>query len=269
MTSGSMRAPRRRALALIPGMLATFAALLVPAAADARLGDAALGEGARGKDVRQLQRALCRAGFHTAVDGVFGSSTHARVRRFERAQRRRVDGVVSRADARALRRLARANATQAGGGAVAGELPEQADVPSSTPGSSARLTPQGLAIPPADAPPKIRAAIRAGNQIAKRPYKWGGGHGRLRDSGYDCSGSISYALRKAGLMSYALNSTGFMGWGRRGKGRWITIRANAGHAYMIIAGLRFDTSARRQTGSRWSARMRSPRGYRATHPVGL
>lgn len=155
----------------------------------------------------------------------------------------------------------------ASGGAIAGQLPP--GPPASTPGSRARLTRSGVAIPPADAPPRVRRAILAANEIARKPYKWGGGHGRLRDSGYDCSGSVSYALRKAGLLGYALNSTGFMGWGRHGRGRWITVRANAGHAYMVIAGLRFDTSARSQTGSRWSAQMRSPRGYRATHPAGL
>lgn len=158
-----------------------------------------------------------------------------------------------------------------GGGAVAGEPPKSGSPASKrkrreAPGSRARLTRKGLAIPPADAPPKVKKVIRAGNRIAKKPYKWGGGHGRLYDSGYDCSGSISFALQKAKLMRGSLASTGFMSWGRRGRGRWITIYANPGHAYMVVAGLRFDTSARSQTGSRWSREMRSRRGYRATHP---
>jgi len=155
--------------------------------------------------------------------------------------------------------------TTNGGGAVAG-------IPMSkltAAGSKARLTSTGLAIPPANAPAKVRAAIRAGNRIAKKPYKWGGGHARLIDTGYDCSGSVSYALRGGRLMTSAMASTGFMSWGRRGPGRWITIRANAGHVYMTIAGLRFDTSARGIGGSRWTAQMRSPRGYVATHPTGL
>jgi len=153
-----------------------------------------------------------------------------------------------------------------GGGAVAGKLPA---TPDTVPGLRAKITRKGLAVPPAGAPEEVKAVIRAGNRIARKPYKWGGGHGRLRDSGYDCSGSISFALRKAKLLSYSMASTGFMSWGRRGRGDWITIRANAGHAYMIVAGLRFDTSARKQTGSRWTAKMRSPRGFRATHPVGF
>jgi hypothetical protein len=137
------------------------------------------------------------------------------------------------------------------------------------PGSKARITRNGLAVPPAGAPAKVKAVIRAGNRIAKNPYKYGGGHATPNDSGSDCSGSVSYALRGGRLMTSALASSGFMSWGRRGRGRWITIRANGGHAYMLVAGVRFDTSAHGIGGSRWTARMRSPRGYVATHPAGL
>lgn len=152
-----------------------------------------------------------------------------------------------------------------GGGAVAGTPLSKLTAP----GSKATLTRNGLAIPPAEAPAKVKAAIRAGNRIAKKPYKWGGGHARLVDTGYDCSGSVSFALRGGRLMTSAMASTGFMSWGRRGPGRWITVRAHGGHVYMVIAGLRFDTSARKQTGSRWTAKMRSPRGFVATHPAGF
>ncbi len=155
--------------------------------------------------------------------------------------------------------------TTNGGGAVAGTPISKLTAP----GSKATLSSTGLAIPPADAPAKVKAAIRAGNKIAKKPYKWGGGHAILNDTGYDCSGSVSYALRGGKLMTSAMASTGFMSWGRRGPGRWITIRAHGGHVYMVIAGLRFDTSARKQTGTRWTAQMRSPRGFVATHPPGL
>jgi hypothetical protein len=157
------------------------------------------------------------------------------------------------------------SATTNGGGAVAGTPLSKLTAA----GSKAKLTSTGLAIPPANAPVKVQAAIRAGNKIAKKPYKWGGGHALLNDSGYDCSGSVSYALRGGRLMTSAMASTGFMSWGRRGPGRWITIRANGGHVYMLIAGLRFDTSARGIGGSRWTAQMRSPRGYVPTHPPGL
>jgi hypothetical protein len=136
-------------------------------------------------------------------------------------------------------------------------------------GLRATLTANGIAIPPAGAPEPVKALIIAGNRIARKPYKYGGGHGRWRDSGYDCSGSLSYVLHAAGLLGRALDSSGFMRWGVRGRGQWITVRSNPGHAYLIVAGLRFDTSARRETGSRWSRRMRSPRGYAARHPFGL
>jgi hypothetical protein len=174
--------------------------------------------------------------------------------------------IAPTADARTLPAGGFSNLTEtSGGGAVAGTPISKLTAA----GPKAKLTGTGLAIPPTDAPPKVQAVIRAGNEIARTPYKWGGGHGLLEDSGYDCSGSVSFALRKAGLMTASLASGGFMGWGHRGRGRWITIRANGGHAYMVVAGLRFDTSARKVSGNRWSTQMRSPRGYVATHPPGL
>jgi hypothetical protein len=174
--------------------------------------------------------------------------------------------VAPTADARSLPGGGFLDATEtSGGGAVAGTPISRLTAA----GAKAKLTSAGLAIPPADAPPRVQAVIRAGNEIARTPYKWGGGHGLLEDSGYDCSGSVSFTLRKAGLMTASLASGGFMGWGHRGPGRWITVRANGGHAYMVVAGLRFDTSARKVSGNRWSAQMRSPRGYVATHPPGL
>ena len=127
----------------------------------------------------------------------------------------------------------------------------------------------GLATAPASAPPQVQAIIAAGNRIATKPYKYGGGHGRWEDSGYDCSGSVSYALHGAGLISRPRDSGEFMRYGEHGRGTWVTIRANPGHAYMVVAGLRFDTSAFRRGGSRWTDEMRSARGYRGVHPEGL
>ncbi len=172
--------------------------------------------------------------------------------------------VAPEADARVATASAKAKATT-GGGAVAGTpLSEQ-----TAPGAKATVTSTGLAIPPADAPAPVKAAILAGNKIAKTPYKWGGGHGRHNDTGYDCSGSVSYALRNAKLMTSSMVSGAFAAWGHRGRGDWITIRANAGHVYMVIAGVRFDTSASKRGGSRWTTAMRSARGFVATHPPGL
>ena len=118
-------------------------------------------------------------------------------------------------------------------------------------------------------PPVVRSVIRAGDRIAGRPYKYGGGHARWRDSGYDCSGSVSYALHGGGLLRSSLTSSGLMSYGAPGRGRWITIYANPGHVYMIVAGRRFDTSGRSESGTRWSARRRETAGYTIRHPPGL
>jgi peptidoglycan hydrolase CwlO-like protein len=127
----------------------------------------------------------------------------------------------------------------------------------------------GMVQPPAGAPPQVGQVIAAGNAIATLPYIWGGGHASFQASGYDCSGSVSYALAAAGLLSSPLDSTGFESWGDPGPGRWITVYANAGHAFMVVAGWRFDTVALAETGTRWSQAMASTAGFVARHPPGL
>jgi hypothetical protein len=111
--------------------------------------------------------------------------------------------------------------------------------------------------------------ISAANRIADAPYRFGGGHRSFDDTGYDCSGSLSYALHGAGLLTYALDSSGFMSYGEPGPGRRVTIYANRGHAFMVVDGRRYDTSAIRETGSRWTSESRSTRGFVARHPPGL
>jgi len=118
-------------------------------------------------------------------------------------------------------------------------------------------------------PRAIRQIINAGNHIAKLPYRYGGGHGSFIDKAYDCSGSVAYALHAAGLVDATLDSTMFEHWGVKGKGRWITVYANRGHAWMVVAGLRFDTVALAETGSRWTPDMTSTRGFVARHPAGF
>jgi cell wall-associated NlpC family hydrolase len=127
----------------------------------------------------------------------------------------------------------------------------------------------GIAQAPANAPAAVKQVIAAGNAIAGLPYSYGGGHGSFQASAYDCSGSVSYALAAAGLLSSPLDSTGFESWGEPGPGRWITIYANAGHAFMVAAGWRFDTGALAQDGTRWTRTMRSTAGFVARHPAGL
>ncbi|MCW2958780.1 MAG: hypothetical protein JWP18_1583 [Solirubrobacterales bacterium] len=127
----------------------------------------------------------------------------------------------------------------------------------------------GLAQPPAGAPAAVAKVMAAGNAIAGLPYLYGGGHASFQASAYDCSGSISYALAAAGLVSSPMASGPFMSWGEAGPGRWITVYANAGHAYMVVAGWRFDTSALRSGGTRWTRELRSNAGFVARHPPGL
>jgi hypothetical protein len=162
------------------------------------------------------------------------------------------------------------------------------DDPEFQPHGTATLLPSGQAIAPADAPLEVQAIIDAGNQIATLPYRYGGGHKLdFLDTGYDCSGSVSYALHGGGLLTSPLDSSSFMNWGDSGPGSWITIYTNPGHAFMVVAGLRFDTSMRtilarsasrastktrgrrvvRVLSSRWSTTMRPADGYKVRHPV--
>lgn len=135
--------------------------------------------------------------------------------------------------------------------------------------SKAEVLENGIALPPIEAPEEVRLIIEAGNQIARTPYLWGGGHGKWLDTGYDCSGSVSFALANAGLLSGPLASGPLMSWGEAGKGKWITIYSNPEHVFMVVAGVRFDTSGNRVTGSRWQSTMRSTGGFVARHPAGL
>jgi cell wall-associated NlpC family hydrolase len=137
-----------------------------------------------------------------------------------------------------------------------------------TTGKRAAVISTGEAAAPFNAPQTVIDVVQAANQIALTPYRWGGGHGAWRDKGYDCSGSVSFALAAAGLLNQPLDSTRFMGYGAPGQGKWITIYANASHAFMTIAGLRFDTGGL-SSGTRWVSTMRSTAGFVARHPPGF
>ena len=137
-------------------------------------------------------------------------------------------------------------------------------------GVRAGVTSRGRAQTPINAPAVVARVIAGGNAIARFPYVWGGGHGSFVDSGYDCSGSVSYALAAAGLLDTPLTSGQLARWGAPGPGRWITIYANAGHTFMYVAGLRFDTSGRAgPLGSRWQTAPRSLAGFTVRRPPGL
>ncbi len=126
----------------------------------------------------------------------------------------------------------------------------------------------GLAVVPLGVPPVVAAIIKAGNEIATKPYLWGGGHGSWIANGYDCSGSVSFALAGAGLLSSPLTSGEFESWGDPGPGKYVTIYANAGHVWMYVAGLRFDTAGE-SAGTRWQHGADPGTGFVVRHPPGL
>jgi cell wall-associated NlpC family hydrolase len=162
------------------------------------------------------------------------------------------------------------NAGPAPTGPATSGTPRQADTSGGT-GSVDQATAlsNGIAVPPLEAPDSIRRMIEAGNSIARTPYIWGGGHGKWIDKGYDCSGSVSFVLAAAGYLQGPLDSGHLAQWGNPGPGKWVTIYANATHVFMEVAGIRFDTSGQRVTGSRWQNDGRPTAGFAVRHPPGL
>ncbi|HEY6729611.1 MAG TPA: hypothetical protein VI039_01145 [Solirubrobacterales bacterium] len=153
-------------------------------------------------------------------------------------------------------------------GGVSSTTPE-VENPTAPPGKAILVN--GRAVPPADAPPAVKKVIAAANKIRTKPYIYGGGHARWWDAGYDCSGAVSFALRGALLIDTPMPSGSLAGWGSAGKGRWITVYANGGHAYAVIAGLRWDTAGNtRGTGPRWHKSLRAAASgpFTARHPDG-
>ncbi len=145
-----------------------------------------------------------------------------------------------------------------------------AEVDVCTPTAKAKLLANGMLVPPKSAPPRVKAVIAAANKIRSKPYVWGGGHARWWDRGYDCSGSVSFALHGGKFLESPLPSGPLEKWGLAGEGRWITVYANGGHAYAVIAGFRWDTSGDEggETGPRWHEELRDNVGYIARHPAG-
>ncbi|PTL60415.1 hypothetical protein C7Y72_12570 [Paraconexibacter algicola] len=216
--------------------------------------------GMSGRDVKMLQDFLTRTGTRTTIDGEFGTGTYKAVRTFERSNGLTIDGIVDANDIAVLR-----GQLDAGPNAAVGAKPLEL-----APGDRAKVGPDGKAIAPANAPQAVKDFIAAGNAISHKPYIYGGGHGKWEDKGYDCSGSVSYALYKAGLVKSSMPSGGYETWGEDGPGQWITIYANGGHMYAVVAGIRFDTSGMKDDGgSRWHTSSRPTKGYEVRHPEGL
>jgi peptidoglycan hydrolase-like protein with peptidoglycan-binding domain len=282
-------------------MVAVLAALALLAPAAAAESTKPLKRGSHGVRVAQVQRWL---GLHP--DRIFGPATKRAVKRFQRRHGLTVDGVVGPATWRALRAAHARRAARHGGGtsrrAAVIDLQRALGITADgifgpgTQGAVKRfqrrhgLTADGIVGPATwralghggrtivlkrrggghrGGGNVVARVIAAANRIATTPYKYGGGHGSFDDTGYDCSGSVSYALHGGGLLSSPLDSGALMSWGRAGRGRRITVYANAGHAYMVIDGRRFDTTGRSSTGTRWQPTGRSSAGYVARHPAGL
>lgn len=171
----------------------------------------------------------------------------------------------------AAKKKKRPTAVQATGGAGFGE--KNRHLAQLAPGERATLLDNGLAAAPDSAPQEVKEAIWAANEIIGKPYVYGGGHRSFKSSGYDCSGTVSYALNGGDLLDSPLDSSSFMKWGEAGEGTWITVYTNPGHAFVVIAGLRLDTSAAGDPsggkGPRWRPALRSTKGFKARHPEGL
>ena len=251
---------------------AILALALLPGVAQAGLGDRVLKLGARGSDVRALQGYLDAAGYPLAQTGRYDRDTRGRVQSFQNDFGLRATGVVTPRVARMIRTTATAPPGY-GGTAFDPNPPKPPSGPMPAdlkivPGSRAKVLRDGTAAAPADAPDEVKRIIASGNEIAKLPYKWGGGHGSWRDTGYDCTGSTSYALRTTFRRGPA-PTFGYSNWQLPGQGRWITVYASSYHVYMVVAGLRYDTSGLRVAGSRWTTQSRSNGGVVARHPAGF
>jgi cell wall-associated NlpC family hydrolase len=248
------------------GAIAVVVLLAFPAMASAySFGSRTLSKGMEGSDVKTLQRDLTAVGIKTFVSGVFSEGTKIHVKYFQRRTHLAVDGIVGPSTARVLKKDARRHLAQAADSS-GGEGTGPSDP--SAPAGKATLNSQGLAVAPSGAPAVIEKVIAAANKIAFKPYVYGGGHASWDSSGYDCSGSVSYALHGGGLLSTPYDSTQFESYGASGYGKWITIYANSGHAYMKIAGLWYDTAAQSSNnGDRWSTTRISPStGFIVRHP---
>jgi peptidoglycan hydrolase CwlO-like protein len=213
-------------------------------------------------EIKQARDAIAAKEREVASARASAEQRFAELKEAQSARRAALDRLESRAEARSDNHSAISEQIVGSGG------PAPAGTPAPlTPGQSADYVSESQASVPTGAPPAVAAAIEAANAIATTPYVWGGGHGSFESSGYDCSGAVSYALNGGGFLSSPLDSTGLETWGAPGPGTWITVYANSGHAWMIIAGLAFDTVG--GPGPRWHpSPVSSTEGFIARHPPG-
>jgi cell wall-associated NlpC family hydrolase len=221
------------------------------------LGDRVLWPGMSGHDVRVLQQYLTFAGYSTTVTGDFSMGTRQSVVAFQRAQHLRATGVVNATVAHALRR------------AVAASLPH----------GVARINSDGTATAPVGAPAAVQTMVAAANRIIHTSYCYAGGHGSWNSSCYDCSGAVGYVLHAAGMLSSPEPSGSMESWGSSGAGRWVSVYADSGHVFMVIAGRAFDTAdfggpnIPSGSGPRWrsnpTGNLADGGGYVVRHPSGL
>jgi peptidoglycan hydrolase-like protein with peptidoglycan-binding domain len=261
------------------GVVRTLREVLFGDAGSPPLGARTLRQGVSGEDVRTLQRDLTTTGYPTSVDGRYGSATKARVLDFERDNGLAATGVVTYQQTQILRQLVAIVALGGQDSGLGGGTATPAPPPSTKATGRTTINPDGTATAPPGAPRQVQQVVAAANQIIDTPYVWGGGHGSWNSRGYDCSGSVSYALHGGGLLSSPEVSGALETYGAPGPGKWITIYANASHVFMVVAGRAFDTAnfggpnIPGGSGPRWRS---NPTGnlsdgahYWVVHPPGL
>jgi len=239
------------------------------------LGNRILKPGMQGHDVRVLQAYLTVDGYPTTVDGDYGPSTKTSVVSWQSANAVVANGVVTYADSRKLREdVAKVESSPK-------SVTDPTTPTTTTPGATATIDSNGNATAPASAPAVVQEMITAANSIDTKPYIYAGGHATWDAPGYDCSGAVSFVLHAAGLLSSSEDSTGLESFGSPGPGQWVTIYANAGHTWIVIAGLAFDTAhwgptTPAGTGPRWLIKADATAnlddgtgGYTVRHPTGF